>query len=549
MSQKYPLQETLSPVDKEGRDRINENWTRIMAYFEHVQGQINLLSGNEDIGELIADLIKATENANISIAEMQSLIAQANTALIDIAAAIFNAGLATSNANAVIATMATLKGELEALQGDLQNIVEAEANRVTNETARSTAEAERVSNETIRKANETTRQENEAARVLVEQARELAEQSRTTTFSSTMQSANEKIAEMLGIIEELDFKGEYDANTTYEAYNVVRLNKSSYVALQQVTGVMPIDDGIHWRILAVGGIDGTGAVDTVNGQTGNVVVDYDSLPNKPTAYPPSQHVHDMSNINGLQGALATKVNDADLTDLEQTVTTHLAKMASTSQAGHVQLNDNTNSTSTTQAATANAVKKVFDSTVKKASGYHAQNDANKIGETSVYTLNATGLNTPPISDGWSTIFTASSYDINARAFQLAQKWNDNTRGLWYRRNDGDADTTWATWTQIVTNKLNWIQGTLQNGWTGNLRYSKNDLGIVVYKFEITCGASPTGVIATIPTGYQIGQIVSFYTAAGQYAFDAMVVNTVYFIRGTTPVQGATYYANVIGLGY
>ena len=54
MSLKYPLNETLSPIDREGRNRLNDNWTRIMAYFDHVQLQIKALAGGQEVDELIA---------------------------------------------------------------------------------------------------------------------------------------------------------------------------------------------------------------------------------------------------------------------------------------------------------------------------------------------------------------------------------------------------------------------------------------------------------------------------------------------------------------
>jgi uncharacterized protein with von Willebrand factor type A (vWA) domain len=47
--------------------------------------------------------------------------------------------------------------------------------------------------------------------------------------------------------------------------------------------------------------------------------------------------------------------------IQQDATTHKAEDATTLKKGHVQLNNATNSTSTTQAATANAVKTVSDS--------------------------------------------------------------------------------------------------------------------------------------------------------------------------------------------
>lgn len=86
--------------------------------------------------------------------------------------------------------------------------------------------------------------------------------------------------------------------------------------------------------------------------------------------------------------------------------------------------------------------------VLKGSGYHPLNDANLIGETSVFNLTSTGLNSPPISDGWSTIATFAGTTGTDRAFQLGMKWNDTTRSLWYRKNDSGEN--WGPWTRILT---------------------------------------------------------------------------------------------------
>ena len=53
-------------------------------------------------------------------------------------------------------------------------------------------------------------------------------------------------------------------------------------------------------------------------------------------------------------------NTSNIETLDDSLTTHLAEDATTSKKGHVQLSDATNSTSTILAATANAVKKVYD---------------------------------------------------------------------------------------------------------------------------------------------------------------------------------------------
>lgn len=76
MSEKYPLNETLSPIDREGRNRLNDNWTRIMAYFDHVQLQIKALAGGHEVDELIARLEQAIANAET---DLQNYIAQVDT--------------------------------------------------------------------------------------------------------------------------------------------------------------------------------------------------------------------------------------------------------------------------------------------------------------------------------------------------------------------------------------------------------------------------------------------------------------------------------------
>lgn len=59
-------------------------------------------------------------------------------------------------------------------------------------------------------------------------------------------------------------------------------------------------------------------------------------------------------------ALAGEGNTKTVKQLDAALTTHENKSASTSEKGHVQLNNTVTSTSTTQAATANAVKQAYD---------------------------------------------------------------------------------------------------------------------------------------------------------------------------------------------
>lgn len=56
----------------------------------------------------------------------------------------------------------------------------------------------------------------------------------------------------LGVIGYTD-KGTYAAGTTYNRFNVVLYNGSSYVAVKDgLTGVTPANDGVNWRLFANG---------------------------------------------------------------------------------------------------------------------------------------------------------------------------------------------------------------------------------------------------------------------------------------------------------
>ncbi len=118
----------------------------------------------------------------------------------------------------------------------------------------------------------------------------------------------------------------------------------------------------------------------------------------------------------------------EVTDKKKEVTEHLAD-----NAKHVTPTDRTKWNDVSTKA------------VRKALGYHPQNDANLIIDTSIYALNASGVNTPPVAgDGWTTMFTASPMETQSRSFQIGQKWNDNLGLLWYRR----YNSAWENWKQI-----------------------------------------------------------------------------------------------------
>lgn len=91
---------------------------------------------------------------------------------------------------------------------------------------------------------------------------------------------------------------------------------------------------------------------------------------QPGMKPSAQHMNWLFNriykcLEEIQAGGGTEELEQELADLQQTLTTHLADDASTTKKGHVQLSDTTNSTSTILAATANAVRKVWELAASK----------------------------------------------------------------------------------------------------------------------------------------------------------------------------------------
>lgn len=274
MSDRYTLNETRSPIDPSSWRELNENWELIKSYLRFIQRQINLVSGAdvEEIINRIETTIADAENATASVEqakrEIETILDELNTLITGVETATENANIAASNANDLNATLTALKGELETLQSNLNSVVQAEAERVSNETNRTNAEQ-------VRATDETTRRENEAARVLKEQSRENAEQNRKTTFDAQMLTAEQKITMMQYLIDNLK-SYDFDLSATYNFPNLIKWNGSTFIALKEVTGLTPVDDAINYRLVAQRGVDGTGAVSSVNGfgpdENGNVEV-------------------------------------------------------------------------------------------------------------------------------------------------------------------------------------------------------------------------------------------------------------------------------------
>lgn len=336
------LNTTGSPINRDERNKLNENWQRIIAECNRLQSQINILTG-EDVDLILERIDTATLNAETTTAEMETLIGQVETKLTEIQTAITNANNATDDANVLNVALTTLKGELETLKTELQGIVDAESIRVSNENTR-------ISNENTRQSNETARQN--------------AESSRVSTFDTQMGLINDALPN----VQNLDNRLTWNASTQYFKNNIVEYNGSSFQALQDSLGqtppTLPTKSNEHWQLLAQRGVDGTGSVVSVNGISpdinGNVSINSTDVGSIP------------SSEKGVANGVATlnadgKVVDSNGNLVEGKVTSVNGQIgdvvipdSSTAVKGIVQLNDTLTSTSTTEALTANQGKVLDD---------------------------------------------------------------------------------------------------------------------------------------------------------------------------------------------
>ncbi|QGF21727.1 tail fiber receptor binding protein [Bacillus phage vB_BcM_Sam112] len=136
--------------------------------------------------------------------------------------------------------------------------------------------------------------------------------------------------------------------------------------------------------------------------------------------------------------------------VDQTGTINLRHLpeATTTAEGVTQLNDTTNSNSTTQAATANAVKKVMD----VVTGAGVGTDAKDISNTDLNSLNNTGFykggtltNAP---DPTSYFFIINQQSDLTRKSQLAAQYNGTNAGRLFSR--AQVNGVWTEWVQLAT---------------------------------------------------------------------------------------------------
>ncbi|MEK4494501.1 hypothetical protein [Ureibacillus sp. FSL W8-0352] len=250
------LHDTGNPINRDERNKINENWSRIIEGLTDLQRQIYILSGGKEIDELLERIDKALEDANNATTEVNSKIDEATNLINQLVDLINESQLIINNGNQLINdgtqlidTLTSLKSDLEQLKSQIEDIADSEAERIDNENDRIANEDERVINE---------------------QNRINAEAQRDAVFNNRIQQINEVLPNILN----LEGLSSWESAKQYYKNNIVEFNGSSYIALKDNKGqtppTLPTKLNEYWMLLAQRGVDGEGSVSSVNGKSPNI---------------------------------------------------------------------------------------------------------------------------------------------------------------------------------------------------------------------------------------------------------------------------------------
>ncbi|EON72257.1 collagen-like protein [Lysinibacillus sphaericus] len=284
------LHNTENPISNQERNKINENWQRIISGYSYLQQQIKVLAGGAEVDELILRLNEAVDNANIAV---QQAIDANNTATQEAIEA-NNTALQTA-LNTVSQTLIEVNGAITDA-----NTATTEANIAKQGALDATAQAQAV--------------------------------------ISTMQS----------FINNMGHRTAWSETTQYFKNNMVLYNGSSFIALQDNVGktppTLPTQSNVNWSLFAEKGAKGDKGDKGERGTDGTGVTIIGSLASE-AELPQTGGLGDAYLIDGFlyvwngagwenvgkiqgpqgnpgpQGEQGPPGNDADVTELAQTVTT------------------------------------------------------------------------------------------------------------------------------------------------------------------------------------------------------------------------------------
>ncbi|MGG2053894.1 hypothetical protein ABFY48_05770 [Lysinibacillus pakistanensis] len=160
-----------------------------------------------------------------------------------------------------------------------------EQNRITSENTRNSNESARQQNEFDRKNAESIRESNEATRIENEQNRQKEFDNKINEAEVAITDTKKATVEANQAAESIRGWGQatvWNSTTTYSKNNVVTYNGSTWQSKgDNNLNSIPSETNTNWILLALRGVDGTGAVSTVNGKSpdgaGNVELTADEI--------------------------------------------------------------------------------------------------------------------------------------------------------------------------------------------------------------------------------------------------------------------------------
>lgn len=297
----------LEALISEANELTNSLRQEMLNQINNLQRQIDLLAG-ENIDELLAKL-------DDSIRQALTLAQDARTAK-----------TATEEATA-LATVATEIANASAL------LAEEKANYANEKAVLAQEAAENANQEAfnLSQLKIDVVQATQDANVGAENANDKAILAKNAADRANLAAENADTATSIANLAAEVIKGwgtaeQWVSDKQYIKNNVVTNNGSTWQALRPNIGVTPVE-GLDWTCLARKGLDGNGAVSSVNNRlpdtNGNVEIEWNDVPEKPATFPPSTHTHEISSVNGLQFTLDGKADSGELTLLEQRVSKHI----------------------------------------------------------------------------------------------------------------------------------------------------------------------------------------------------------------------------------
>ncbi|MGG3987533.1 hypothetical protein [Bacillus smithii] len=230
-----------------------------------------------------------TRQANEEVRQQQEQQRQDNTAnaIANAQQATTNANNAATNANKAAnnadekANLAQEKAKLVQEKIDSLDTLKTQINQAITDSQTATTNANTSASNANDKANyaqqqgdyaksqgDYAKQQGDAANLAVTNANEAITNANNaaTNANKAANNANSAANNAQAIVDNTKFIEPYNPETTYQKNNIVSYNGSSFIAKQTTTGNTPIGDAndVYWGLLAQRGVDGQGAVNSVN---------------------------------------------------------------------------------------------------------------------------------------------------------------------------------------------------------------------------------------------------------------------------------------------